>query len=41
VYFDAVLYYRNVRTPYYRAASGDSAGNAPDVEVARERVMDR
>jgi predicted CXXCH cytochrome family protein len=32
---DAVLYYRNVRTPYYRAASGDPAGTAPDVEVAR------
>jgi DNA-binding beta-propeller fold protein YncE len=35
---DAVLYYRNVRTPYYRAASGDATGHAPDVEVARAMV---
>jgi hypothetical protein len=32
---DAVLMYRNVRTTYYRAASGDMTGHAPDVEVAR------
>ena len=32
---DAVLLYRNVRTPYYRNASGDSSGHAPEVEVAR------
>lgn len=30
----AVLYYRNVRTQYYRLASGSSTGSAPDVEVA-------
>ena len=35
VEIDAVLYYRNVRTQYYRAASGDTMGHAPDVEVAR------
>jgi hypothetical protein len=41
---DAVLYYRNVRTPYYRAASatqadaGDPAGAAPTVEVVRASV---
>jgi hypothetical protein len=35
VEIDAVLYYRNVRTQYYRAASGDMTGHAPDVEVAR------
>jgi DNA-binding beta-propeller fold protein YncE len=35
VEIDAVLYYRNVRTPYYRAATGDMTGHAPDVEVAR------
>jgi DNA-binding beta-propeller fold protein YncE len=35
---DAVLYYRNVRTPYYRAATGDPTGHAPDVEVARAVV---
>ena len=35
---DAVLLYRNVRTPYYRAATGDMTGNAPDVEVARVQV---
>ena len=36
--FDAVLYYRNVRTTYYRAATGDATGHAPDVEVARVAV---
>jgi len=35
---DAVLYYRNVRTAYYRLASGDATGHAPDVEVARAPV---
>jgi hypothetical protein len=41
---DAVLYYRNVRTPYYRAAAtaqpdaGDPAGAAPSVEVVRTSV---
>jgi DNA-binding beta-propeller fold protein YncE len=34
----AVLLYRNVRTTYYRAASGDANGQAPDVEVARALV---
>jgi predicted CXXCH cytochrome family protein len=36
--FDVVLYYRNVRTPYFRAATGDPNGAAPDVEVARAVV---
>jgi hypothetical protein len=35
---DAVLYYRNVRTTYFRAAMNDATGHAPDVEVARIRV---
>jgi DNA-binding beta-propeller fold protein YncE len=35
---DAVLIYRNVRTQYYRAATGDMTGNAPNVEVARVQV---
>jgi hypothetical protein len=35
---EAVLYYRNVRTPFYRAATADSAGTAPDIEVARTAV---
>ncbi|HLK36303.1 MAG TPA: multiheme c-type cytochrome [Polyangiaceae bacterium] len=35
---DAVLYYRNVRTPFYRAASGDATGHSPDVEIARAPV---
>jgi hypothetical protein len=35
---DAVLVYRNVRTPYYRAATGDPGGSAPSVEVARAVV---
>jgi hypothetical protein len=38
VELDAVLQYRNVRTQYYRAASGDANGHAPDVEVARTVV---
>ena len=37
---DAVLDYRNVRTTFYRAASGDPMGAAPTVEVARVRVPD-
>ena len=32
---DAVVLYRNVRTQYYRAATGDMTGTAPEVEVAR------
>jgi YVTN family beta-propeller protein len=32
---DAVLQYHNVRTTYYRAATGDATGTAPTVEVAR------
>jgi hypothetical protein len=35
----AVLYYRNVRTTYYRDALGVSTGHANDVEVARTPVM--
>ena len=35
---DAVLYFRNVRTTFYRAASGDANGTAPAVEVARAPV---
>ncbi len=38
VELDAVLLYRNIRTPYYRAATGDPTGHAPDVEVARVAV---
>jgi hypothetical protein len=36
----AVLYYRNVRTTYYRFATGDPAGHAPDVLVAQTQVRD-
>jgi hypothetical protein len=35
---DAVLFYRNVRTTYYRAATGDPQGHSPDIEVARAAV---
>jgi YVTN family beta-propeller protein len=35
---DAVLLYRNVRTPYFRAATGDPKAIAPEVEVARVAV---
>ena len=35
---DAVLYYRNIRTRYYRAATGDPSATSPEVEVARARV---
>jgi DNA-binding beta-propeller fold protein YncE len=37
--FEAVLYYRNVRTTYYRDATGDPQGAAPTVEVARVPVQ--
>lgn len=30
----AVLYYRNVRTQYFRLATGNASGSTPDVEVA-------
>lgn len=40
VELDAVLYYRNVRTPYFRAATGDSAATAPETEMARAIVPD-
>ncbi len=36
---DAVLLYRNVRTTYYRAATGDDAGAAPTTEMARAQVI--
>jgi len=39
VVLDAVLYYRNVRTPYFRAATGDASATAPSVEVARVQVQ--
>ncbi len=35
----AVLYYRNVRTPFFRAATGDASATAPDVEVASVAVQ--
>jgi predicted CXXCH cytochrome family protein len=35
----AVLYYRNVRTAYYRDATQDASGHAPDVVVATTRVQ--
>jgi hypothetical protein len=35
---DAVLLYRNVRTPYFRAATGDPTSSAPEVEIARVSV---
>jgi DNA-binding beta-propeller fold protein YncE len=35
---DAVLLYRNVRTTFYRAATGDDAGAAPTTEMARVPV---
>jgi hypothetical protein len=38
VELDAVLLYRNIRTQYYRAATGNATGHAPDVEVARVAV---
>jgi hypothetical protein len=36
--YQAVLYYHNIRTPYYRDATGDATGSAPAVEVARVAV---
>jgi len=36
---DAVLYYRNVRTPYFRAATGNATATAPEVEVARAHIQ--
>ena len=36
--FQAVLYYHNVRTSYYRDATGSTTGSAPAVEVARVAV---
>ncbi len=36
--YEAVLYYHNVRTPYYRDATGDAGSSAPAVEVARVGV---
>jgi nitrate/TMAO reductase-like tetraheme cytochrome c subunit len=34
----ATLYYHNVRTTYYRAASGDTTGSAPEITVASAPV---
>jgi DNA-binding beta-propeller fold protein YncE len=36
--YQAVLYYHNIRTPYYRDAMGDMTGSAPAVEVAHVAV---
>ncbi len=36
--YQAVLYYHNVRTTYYRDATGTATGSAPAVEVARVAV---
>jgi hypothetical protein len=38
VELDAVLFYRNVRTTYFRAASGSGTATAPEVQVARVAV---
>jgi hypothetical protein len=35
---DAVLLYHNVRTTYYRAATGDGSGSSPAIEMARVKV---
>jgi hypothetical protein len=35
---DAVLYYRSVRTSYYRLATGDPQAIPPELEIAREKV---
>jgi len=35
---EAVLYYRNVRTQYFRAATGDANAAAPDVEIVRSTL---
>jgi hypothetical protein len=34
-----VLYYRNVRTTYYRLALGDATAVAPQTELARVKVQ--
>jgi DNA-binding beta-propeller fold protein YncE len=36
---DAVLYYRNVRTTYFRATPGNASGVAPSSEMARVKVQ--
>jgi hypothetical protein len=36
--YQVVLYYHNVRTPYYRDATGDATGSAPAIEVAKVGV---
>ena len=38
-HLDAVLYYHNIRTPYFRAATGSGTATAPQVEVARVTVQ--
>lgn len=38
VHLEVALYYRNVRTTYYRDASNDPSGHAPDVLVAKAVV---
>jgi hypothetical protein len=35
---DAVLFYRNLRTDYYRSALADSTANPPETELARVKV---
>jgi hypothetical protein len=35
---DAVLFYRNVRTDYYRAALADSTATPPETELFRVEV---
>ena len=39
VRFEAVLYYRNVRNAFYRAATGDASSSAPQTEVARVKMQ--
>ncbi len=39
VTLEAVLFYRNVRTAYFRAATGNMTATAPDVEVARVSMV--
>jgi len=36
---DAVLYYRNIRTTYYQAATGSSTASVTPVEMARVKVQ--
>jgi hypothetical protein len=38
VALDAVLYYRNVRTTYFRLATGNATATAPTTELARTTV---